>query len=388
MSAGSLRSLVARSRAMPVKGRPVDIRPNARLLAWPQSASQPLAATRSPRSVAPLASRQICPSRASCTPGSWSRTSPTRRSWRSGPRRQPRLPGVVAVMTAADLPIVATGRGRQYEPLAREEIVYVGQPVAIVIAETEALADDGAELVEVELEPLRPVVDLEAAARPGSPRARVSSEAPARDPTSATRTPRWRSAASAKTRSSPRTCSGYGAARAGRRRCGARGEPRRRPRHVHDAVDVPGIHRDPERDRLARARWGASGDQSTQAPFATRDGVAELFGLPVERVRVRSAPIGGAFGGKMMIVEPLVVSAVARPSPAGPARHDPQRGHRRDQSRRRGGARARARAPTPTAGSPGSARGCWSIAARPPTSVSSRSPRCSPVAPTAGGPTI
>ena len=49
---------------------------------------------------------------------------------------------------------------------------------------------------------------------------------------------------------------------------------------------------------------------STQAPFATRDGVAELFGMPSDRVRVRTAPLGGAFGGKIMIVEPLVVSAV------------------------------------------------------------------------------
>jgi CO/xanthine dehydrogenase Mo-binding subunit len=83
------------------------------------------------------------------------------------------LPGVVAVLTAADLPIVATGKGRLYEPLARQEVVYAGQPVALVVAETEAQAEDAAGLVDVELEPLEPVVDLEAAARPGAPRARV-----------------------------------------------------------------------------------------------------------------------------------------------------------------------------------------------------------------------
>jgi CO/xanthine dehydrogenase Mo-binding subunit len=49
---------------------------------------------------------------------------------------------------------------------------------------------------------------------------------------------------------------------------------------------------------------------STQAPFATRDGIAELFGLPRERVRVRTAPLGGAFGGKIMIIEPLACAAV------------------------------------------------------------------------------
>src|SRR5437588_2325925 len=76
------------------------------------------------------------------------------------------VPGVQAVLTAADLPIVATGRGRMYEPLAREEVVYAGQPVAIVVADTEAAAEDGVELVDVELHGLEPVVDLESAAAP------------------------------------------------------------------------------------------------------------------------------------------------------------------------------------------------------------------------------
>ena len=69
------------------------------------------------------------------------------------------LPGVVAVLTAADLPIVGTGPGRLYEPLARREVVYAGQPVALVVAESEVLAEDGAELVGVELEPLPAVLD-------------------------------------------------------------------------------------------------------------------------------------------------------------------------------------------------------------------------------------
>src|SRR5262245_28175544 len=53
------------------------------------------------------------------------------------------VPGVVAVLTAADLPIPGGKGGRTGEPLAREEIVYSGQPVAMVVAETEAAAEDG-----------------------------------------------------------------------------------------------------------------------------------------------------------------------------------------------------------------------------------------------------
>src|SRR5438067_11472706 len=48
------------------------------------------------------------------------------------------LPGVVAVLTAGDVPLVGTGVGRLYEPLAREAVIYAGQPVALVVAESEA----------------------------------------------------------------------------------------------------------------------------------------------------------------------------------------------------------------------------------------------------------
>src|SRR5437764_6538683 len=83
-------------------------------------------------------------------------------------------PGVVSVLTARELPLVASGPARAREPLAREEIVYAGQPIAIVIAESEALAADAVELIVVELEHVAAVLDLEAAVRPGSPRARVT----------------------------------------------------------------------------------------------------------------------------------------------------------------------------------------------------------------------
>ena len=48
------------------------------------------------------------------------------------------VPGVVAVLTAGDLPLAAEGSNRTNEPLARDEVVFAGQPVAIVVAESEA----------------------------------------------------------------------------------------------------------------------------------------------------------------------------------------------------------------------------------------------------------
>src|SRR5256885_4775294 len=83
------------------------------------------------------------------------------------------VPGVVAVLRAADLPIAPGASGRAGEPLAREEVVFCGQPVALVVAETEAAASDGADAVDLDYEPLDAVLDLEAAMAPGAPPARL-----------------------------------------------------------------------------------------------------------------------------------------------------------------------------------------------------------------------
>ena len=85
-----------------------------------------------------------------------------------------RIPGVVAVLTAADLALVRAADMRMFEPLARKEIVFAGQPVALVVAESEAAAEDGAEAVTVTVEELPAVLDPVAALRPGSPAARVT----------------------------------------------------------------------------------------------------------------------------------------------------------------------------------------------------------------------
>ena len=83
------------------------------------------------------------------------------------------IPGVVAVLTAADLPIKAKGTDRLVRPLARGEIVFSGEPVALVVAETLGAATDAAELVDVRLEALPVVLDPEAAMDPSSPLARL-----------------------------------------------------------------------------------------------------------------------------------------------------------------------------------------------------------------------
>jgi len=101
-------------------------------------------------------------------------------------------PGVLAVLTAAevdgdglkDLPCDALIPGEDGKPavgpayplLARDRVRHVGDPVAMVVAETLDQARDAAELVEVDYHPLPSVGDIESAAVEGAPQ--VWDEAP------------------------------------------------------------------------------------------------------------------------------------------------------------------------------------------------------------------
>ena len=219
------------------------------------------------------------------------------------------LPGVVAVLTAADLPIVASGQGRMYEPLAREEVVYAGQPVALVVAETEALAADGMELVEVELEPLEPVLDLERATHAGAPRARikVQTEGDGSDLGDAHASVSGGGSVEDEDLSdnvldSTKLSEGdVDAALSGSQAV------------VKGRFATPWMYQGYLEPQVATAWVEPDGElrinSATQSPFETRDSLAKLFGLSPDRVRVRSAPIGGAFGGKILVIEPLAASA-------------------------------------------------------------------------------
>jgi aerobic carbon-monoxide dehydrogenase large subunit len=95
------------------------------------------------------------------------------------------MPGVFAVLTGEDWAsdglgtldpeVMAEDMGgpkgyrTQRPPLAIDRVRYVGERVAVVVAESEALARDAAELVSIEYEVLPAVVHSEAALRPGAP---------------------------------------------------------------------------------------------------------------------------------------------------------------------------------------------------------------------------
>jgi len=95
------------------------------------------------------------------------------------------MPAVVAVLTAADLagehyhslshahPIPGRGGKPPFSPhrpvLAGERVLHVGEPVAMVVATSLAAAQDAAEKVVVDYQPLTAVTDAREAAKPGAP---------------------------------------------------------------------------------------------------------------------------------------------------------------------------------------------------------------------------
>jgi aerobic carbon-monoxide dehydrogenase large subunit len=102
------------------------------------------------------------------------------------------MPGVLAVLTHQELDAAGVGSTSVHPPLsgrngtklimpfrpalARERVLYVGQPVALVVAESVALALDAAEQVAVDYKEIAAVADLCAALRPDAPQ--LFAEAP------------------------------------------------------------------------------------------------------------------------------------------------------------------------------------------------------------------
>ena len=96
-----------------------------------------------------------------------------------------RAKGVLAVLTAADMtaagvgsmsrhpPVVGRGGAKMVVPfrpsLAGEKVMHVGDPIALVVAETLAAAQDAAELVQIDYEELPAAIELDVATKPGAP---------------------------------------------------------------------------------------------------------------------------------------------------------------------------------------------------------------------------
>jgi CO/xanthine dehydrogenase Mo-binding subunit len=225
------------------------------------------------------------------------------------------LPGVVAVLTADDLPITHRDDMRMFEPLAGGEAVFAGQPVALVVAETEEAAQDAVDLVVVDSDPLDAVVDAAAAMLPGSPLARLTPIVPPDDDLSDAK--------------AVHAAVGGSGAELDEEDLSDNVFNRKRYRGGDGAAAFAAS--DVTVEAVFRTSWVYQGylethvatawlerdgtlsvESSTQGIFYTRKQLAKMFGLPLARVRVVGAPLGGAFGSKLLIVDPLVAGAALR----------------------------------------------------------------------------
>ena len=226
------------------------------------------------------------------------------------------VPGVVAVLTGNDLPVrkpYASLPGKA--PLAFEEVTFVGQFTAVVLAETAQAAADGAGLVEVDLEELPSVADYASGLAEGAPEAKLTkaegddSEASAHNADAVASGDDHAEALPANVSSTVNF--ERGDVDAAFARCAQTAELTLTSEAVHQGyLETQGALA--AIDPLGKLTVYTS----TQASFLARARVAEWLDMPVHRVAVEPMPVGGGFGGKFILLEPLVAAmavAVNRP---------------------------------------------------------------------------
>ncbi len=221
------------------------------------------------------------------------------------------IPGVVAVLTAADLPIVIEGTDRTHEPLARREILWAGQPLALVVAESPEPAADAAQLVIVEATPLEPVLDLDRAVVPGAARARL--ERPLEEAGATGESQHAAVGGGAEMFTPDEPVSDNVVARSGYRRGDAGAALAGCDIVVTGRFTTSWVHQGYLEPQVAMAELDDDGvlhvTSATQGTFYTRSELAKLFGRSMASVRVTGAILGGGFGGKTMVIDPLAAAA-------------------------------------------------------------------------------
>ena len=227
-------------------------------------------------------------------------------------------PGVLGVFTAAELDLpdlkpIGVVNPRMTRPvLARHTVRFVGDPVAVVVAETAAAAADAAEHVVVDIEPRPAVVALPHAATGDTLIHQHAGTNVAFDMPVMVHTTDDGPAAG------PGDGTNFGSDM---------------PANDHSRVQLDfsdcevvveaslvnqRLAAVPLEPRSAAAEWSADGTRltfyaSTQAPHRVRDALAALFGLDEAAVRVVTPDVGGGFGAKgSPAPEELAVAGLAR----------------------------------------------------------------------------
>ncbi len=216
------------------------------------------------------------------------------------------LPGVYAVITAADLPEAEPGNDwakmTRDNTLASDKALYVGHPIAAAAAQTQHLAEQALELITVEYEVLPPVMDVLDA---------LQDDAPLLHEALRTRTLAGTAAK---------------ASNLGGHFQNLVGDPARGFAEADVVVEheyrTAMVHQGYIEPHASTAEWsgaGANPDEgnltvycATQGAFAVRDHLAGVLRLPLSRIRVIPTEVGGAFGGKNSSFVDVVAALLAR----------------------------------------------------------------------------
>jgi CO/xanthine dehydrogenase Mo-binding subunit len=201
-------------------------------------------------------------------------------------RRAAGLPGVRAVLTAADVPDVRYGGSvKDEEVFARERIRFAGQPLAAVAATSPEAATAALAAIEVVAEPLPAILDVAAALAPGAPLVHEG----------------WTDyIALPILHREGNVCNRarivVGDVERGFEECDRVFEHRFTTRSVHQGYTEP---------RAAVALWDSAGHVSvwsnTQLPFEIQSTLSEILQVPASSVRVIVPGVGGGFGGKLRV---------------------------------------------------------------------------------------
>jgi len=205
--------------------------------------------------------------------------------------------GALMVLTAADLPFAQKPWVTRYWHeairsglpgfLAGDRVRYVGEPYAFLVAADRYVAEDLAELVEVEFDALTALATTDAALQPGAPRLHE----PWTDNIAAAFTMAHGDARKVMANAAHRV----------RRRF-------RFSRQTPVTLEGRGIVADYDDDRASLTAW-----MSTQAHYNVRQNLASILGIPEFQVRVIAEDVGGGFGAKSRCYpEEIVVAHAAR----------------------------------------------------------------------------